>query len=67
MIVSIYDDNVTTDGCGCCSESIPIDNKDRIIEELKENWNIIIEVCEDLSIDINEVTGVWIEKTYRSM
>ena len=61
MIVSVYKEDdkkfsFTTAGCGCCSESLTVDNQGReeIIKELKNNVKVLREACRALKIDYLE-------------
>jgi len=57
MIVLCDIDQVTTNGCGCCSETLYMDSdRTQILEELKQNIVVAKEVCLLLDVDFDEFT-----------
>jgi hypothetical protein len=57
MIICIGIDSTyaSTEGCGCCADSIDIKNIDRLKSHLMENIEIALDVCELAGIDFNEL------------
>ena len=51
MIVSMDEDSMYTEGCGCCSNSIAMKDKDKILLEALENLEIVYDICKIHDID----------------
>jgi len=60
MIVGLYnneDDYIfTTNGCGCCSNTLFLSSdKEEIIKELKENIEIVRISCDQIGINFDDL------------
>ena len=50
-----------TEGCGCCSSVIDVndENKEELLKEIEDNISVAKEICEKLNVDFeNFVMGV---------
>ena len=61
MIVSYQEDSddgyeFYTDGCGCCADRYYLkDDKEKIIEGLKDTYQKLKEMCDIVNVDIKEI------------